>query len=115
MAKQSIFGRISQLARANINAMIDQAEDPEKMLDQMIRDYTANITEAEQAVAQTIGNLRMIEDDHREDVQAAQDWGRKALAASTKADEYRNAGNTPNADKFDALARVALAGMGLLA
>ncbi len=50
----------------------------------------------------------MIEDDHREDVQAAQDWGRKALAASQKADEYRNAGNTPNADKFDALARVAL-------
>ncbi|CAQ01568.1 conserved hypothetical protein [Clavibacter sepedonicus] len=78
------------------------------MLDQMVRDYTESIREAESAVAQTIGNLRMIEDDHREDVQAAQDWGRKALAASQKADEYRGAGNTPNADKFDALARVAL-------
>ena len=78
------------------------------MLDQMVRDYTESIREAESAVAQTIGNLRMIEDDHREDVQAAGDWGRKALAASQKADEYRNAGNTPNADKFDALARVAL-------
>ncbi len=74
----------------------------------MVRDYTESIREAESAVAQTIGNLRMIEDDHREDVQAAQDWGRKALAASQKPDEYRNAGNTPNADKFDALARVAL-------
>ncbi|AJW78507.1 MULTISPECIES: PspA/IM30 family protein [Clavibacter] len=108
MSKQSILGRIAQLAKANINNLIDQAEDPQLMLDQMVRDYTESIREAESAVAQTIGNLRMIEDDHREDVQAAQDWGRKALAASTKADEYRNAGNTPNADKFDALARVAL-------
>ncbi|OUE27087.1 PspA/IM30 family protein [Clavibacter michiganensis] len=108
MSKQSILGRIAQLAKANINNLIDQAEDPQLMLDQMVRDYTESIREAESAVAQTIGNLRMIEDDHREDVQAANDWGRKALAASTKADEYRNAGNTPNADKFDALARVAL-------
>ncbi|CCE75058.1 PspA/IM30 family protein [Clavibacter nebraskensis] len=108
MSKQSILGRIAQLAKANIINLIDQAEDPQLMLDQMVRDYTESIREAESAVAQTIGNLRMIEDDHREDVQAAQDWGRKALAASQKADEYRNAGNTPNADKFDALARVAL-------
>ncbi|MFT2706726.1 PspA/IM30 family protein [Clavibacter zhangzhiyongii] len=108
MSKQSILGRIAQLAKANINNLIDQAEDPQLMLDQMVRDYTESIREAESAVAQTIGNLRMIEEDHREDVQAAGDWGRKALAASQKADEYRNAGNTPNADKFDALARVAL-------
>ena len=33
MAKQSIFGRISQLMKANVNALIDQAEDPEKILD----------------------------------------------------------------------------------
>jgi ketosteroid isomerase-like protein len=41
----------------------DAAEDPEKMLDQMVRDYTANIAEAEaeDAVAQTIGNLRLLE------------------------------------------------------
>ena len=40
MTKQSIFGRVAQLARANVNALLDQAEDPEKMLDQMVRDYT---------------------------------------------------------------------------
>ena len=34
--------------------MLDAAEDPEKMLDQMIRDYKNNIAEAEEAVAQTI-------------------------------------------------------------
>ena len=108
MAKQTIFGRIGQLARANINALIDQAEDPAMMLDQLVRDYTGSIAEAESAIAQTIGNLRMLEDDHREDVQNAQDWGRKALAASQKADELRTSGDTAGADKFDALARVAL-------
>ena len=51
--KQSILGRITQLAKANINALIDRAEDPQKMLDQLIRDYTNSIAEAKQAVAQT--------------------------------------------------------------
>jgi phage shock protein A len=108
MAKQSILGRITQLAKANINALLDQAEDPALMLDQMVRDYTNSISEAESAVAQTIGNLRLIEQDYDEDVAAANDWGRKALAASTKADELRASGNSVDADKFDNLAKVAL-------
>ncbi len=108
MAKQSIFGRISQLTKANINSMLDSAEDPEKMLDQMVRDYTNNIAEAEEAVAQTIGNLRMLEQDMVEDQRAAQEWGAKAVAASKKGDEFRQAGDAANADKFDNLAKVAL-------
>jgi phage shock protein A len=108
MVKQSIFGRIAQLTKANINALLDSAEDPQKMLDQMVRDYTNNIAEAEQAVAQTIGNLRMLEENHAEDLREAEEWGSKALAASNKADEFRSAGDTANADKFDNLAKVAL-------
>lgn len=108
MVKQSIFGRIAQLAKANINALIDAAEDPQKMLDQMVRDYTNNIVEAEAAVAQTIGNLRLLEQDHAEDLRDADEWGSKALAASNKADEFRTAGDTANADKFDNLAKIAL-------
>jgi phage shock protein A len=108
MAKQSIFGRISQLLKANVNTLIDQAEDPEKMLDQMVRDFTNNIADAESAIAETIGNLRLLEDDHREDVEAATEWGQKALAASKQADVYRTGGDTANADKFDNLAKVAL-------
>ncbi|QEO13455.1 PspA/IM30 family protein [Agromyces intestinalis] len=108
MTKQSIFGRISQLVRANVNALIDEAEDPQKMLDQMVRDYTNSIADAEAAIAETIGNLRLLEDDHREDVAAATEWGQKAIAASRKADELRSAGNTADADKFDNLAKVAL-------
>ncbi|MFB6877181.1 PspA/IM30 family protein [Streptomyces sp. NPDC056323] len=108
MTKQTILGRVTQLAKANINALLDQAEDPQKMLDQLIREYTANISEAEQAVATTIGNLRLMEQDHQEDVDAAKEWGGKALAASRKADELRAAGSGAEADKFDNLAKVAL-------
>ncbi|GAA1944093.1 PspA/IM30 family protein [Agromyces allii] len=108
MTKQSIFGRISTLLRANVNALIDQAEDPQKMLDQMVRDFTNSIADAEAAIAETIGNLRLLEDDHREDVEAARTWGEKAIAASRKGDELRTAGDTAGADKFDNLAKVAL-------
>nr|WP_231928138.1 PspA/IM30 family protein [Devriesea agamarum] len=106
--KQSILGRIAQLTRANINALLDQAEDPEKMLDQMIRDYTENIREAEAAVAQTIGNLRLSERDRDEDKKAAQEWEGKALAASQRADQLRAEGSAAEADKFDNLARIAI-------
>lgn len=108
MSKQSIFGRISQLAKANINALLDAAEDPEKMLDQMVRDFSSSISDAESAIAETIGNLRLLEDDHREDQKAAVEWGDKALAASRKADELRMTGNAVGADRFDNLAKVAL-------
>jgi phage shock protein A len=108
MAKQTIFGRVAQMAKANINAMLDSAEDPGKMLDQLIRDYSNNISEAEQSIAQTIGNLRMMEDDQKQDMQAADEWGKKALAASQRGDQLRAAGNVAEADKFDNLAKVAL-------
>ncbi|MEU7295040.1 PspA/IM30 family protein [Streptomyces exfoliatus] len=108
MTKQTILGRVTQLAKANINALLDQAEDPQKMLDQLIRDYSNNIAEAEEAVASTIGNLRLMEQDHQEDVTAAKEWGGKALAASRKADELRGGGQAAEADRFDNLAKVAL-------
>lgn len=106
--KQSILGRITQLAKANINALLDRAEDPEKMLDQLIRDYTNSIADAENAVAQTVGNLRLAERDREEDSKAVAEWGRKGEAASSKADELRAGGDTAQADKFDNLAKMAL-------
>jgi phage shock protein A len=108
MAQESIFGRISTMARANINAMLDRAEDPEKMLDQMVRDYTNNIAEAKQAVATTIGQLRLAEQDLAEANETAAEWGTKALVASRRADELRAAGQVAEADRFDALAKAAI-------
>ena len=71
MTKQSIFGRISQLAKANINALLDPAEDPKLMLDQMVHDYTNSIADAESAIAETIGNLRLLRRTTREDLREA--------------------------------------------
>lgn len=106
--KQTILGRIAQLTRANINSLLDRAEDPEKMIDQLVRDYTNNIAEAEQAIAQTIGNLRLAEQDYNEDVAAVREWGSKALAASQRADQARAQGDAAAADRYDNLARIAL-------
>ena len=95
MAQTSILGRIGQLVRANVNSLLDSAEDPEKMLDQLVRDFTNNIAEAEEAVAQTIGNLRLVEDDAKEARTASSDWGDKAAAASRRADQLRGRATPP--------------------
>jgi phage shock protein A len=108
MAQTTILGRIGQLVRANVNALLDQAEDPEKMLDQLIRDFTNNMAEAEEAVAQTVGNLRLLEDDEKEARGASADWLSKARAASDRADALRAEGNAAEADRFDGLAKLAL-------
>jgi phage shock protein A len=105
MTQSTIFSRVGQLVRANINDILDRAEDPEKMLDQLVRDYSNAIDEARTEVASTIGNLRIAEDDHRKTVAAAADWGDKAAAASRKAD---SAGDTAEEERFNALAKEAL-------
>ena len=78
------------------------------MLDQLVRDYTGSIADAEKAIAQSIGNLRLAEQDYNSDVSAAGEWGRKALAASSRADQLRAGGDVAGAEKFDALAKIAL-------
>lgn len=108
MAKQSIFSRMFKIGKANANSALDALEDPQKMLDQAVRDHTDNIAQAEAAVAQTIGNLRMQEEDHKKALVEAQQWGNKALAASNKAEEYSTAGDVVNANKFNQLATVAI-------
>lgn len=104
---RTILGRLGQLVRANVNALIDGAEDPERMLDQLVRDFSSSISEAEAAVALAIGNLRMLEDDREEAREAAEEWGRKAAAAAARADQIR-ADDAQEGDRFDELAKVAL-------
>ncbi|MCF2706974.1 PspA/IM30 family protein [Arcanobacterium haemolyticum] len=106
--KQTILGRMAQLAKANINALLDRAEDPQKMLDQMVRDYTNSIAEAQDAVAVTVGNLRLAQADYADDIKTAREWGQKALSASQMADKMRSSGKEAEALKFDNLAKVAI-------
>lgn len=106
--KQTVLGRVAQLAKADVTALLEQAEDPRAMLDQLIGDYTVHLAEAERAVTDTLDSLRLLEQDHREDVAAARGWGEKAREASRRADELRGADRSGLADKFDTLAKVAL-------
>ncbi|PKV87624.1 PspA/IM30 family protein [Streptomyces sp. TLI_146] len=106
--RQSVLGRVGRLAKANVNALLDQAEDPQKMLDELIREYTGNIAEAEQAAASAVGDVRLMELDRVEDLAAAKAWGDQAVAASRKADGLRAGGFADEADRFDRLAKVAL-------
>ncbi len=103
-----ILGRISNILRSNINDVLDNAEDPEKMINQLVRDYTNDIGEAESAVAQTVGNLRLTEDDLARAKDEVGEWGSKASAAAQRASQATAAGNTADADRFDELAKAAL-------
>src|SRR3990172_2423846 len=78
------------------------------MIDELVRNFTDNIAEPGEAAAQTIGNLRLVEDDAREAREAVAEWGGKAAAASRRADELRSKGSAKEADRFDELAKIAL-------
>jgi phage shock protein A len=108
MTKQTILGRVAQFARADVLGLVDQAEDPFKMLDQLIRDCAGTLREAEDAAASGLSYQRRLEEDRAEDMAAAAEWGGKARTASRRADELRDAGAVAAADRFDTLARIAL-------
>jgi phage shock protein A len=64
-----VLDRLSTLIRANINDMLDQAEDPEIMLNQILRDMEGEINKARNQVAEMMAQERIYSDD----LKAAQD------------------------------------------
>jgi phage shock protein A len=76
-----ILDRMQRLVRANINDMIDRAEDPEKMIDQILRDMQSNIVTARSQVAAMIAQEKELEADLNETRQLAAEWGEKAKRA----------------------------------
>lgn len=83
-----IFDRISTLMRANINALLDSAEDPEQTIDQIIRDMRSAIDDARGQVAEMIARERLLQRDIDENRSMADEWDRKAaLAVSRNADD----------------------------
>jgi phage shock protein A len=83
-----ILDRISTILRANINALLDQAEDPEKTLDQVIRDMADAIAQARGQVAEMIAQQKLLEADMERNLNLAREWGAKAeLAIARSADE----------------------------
>jgi len=76
-----IMDRLSRLIRANVNDLIDAAEDPEKTLDQLLREMQENMTTARAQVAAMIAQEKELEADLNETRRLADEWGRKAQRA----------------------------------
>jgi phage shock protein A len=90
----ALLERVSTLVRANLNDLIDKAEDPEKMIKQIILDMQNQLLQVKTQVAIAIADQHLLEKKQKENSDAASEWVRKAEMAVDK--------------KHDDLARVAL-------
>ncbi|HNV70083.1 MAG TPA: PspA/IM30 family protein [Candidatus Ozemobacteraceae bacterium] len=82
-----IFKRISMIIRSNINALIDKAEEPEKMLEQIIADMIENMREIKLQVARSMRDEKMLERKVEENEKLAQEYTTKAELALEKGDD----------------------------
>jgi phage shock protein A len=73
-----LLERVSTLIRANINDAIDRAEDPEKMIKQVILDMENQYMQVKTQVAVSIADQHMLEKKLKENEDAGADWMRKA-------------------------------------
>src|SRR2546422_10929623 len=89
-----LLERVSTLIRANINDMVDRAEDPEKMIKQVILDMENQYLQVKTQVAVSIADQHMLEKKWRENENSSTEWMRKAGTAAGK--------------KHDGLARASL-------
>jgi phage shock protein A len=78
-----ITDRLSRIVRANINDLLDRAENPEVMIDQIIRDMESGIEEARGQVATMIAQEKLLSGDLGEAEKLATAWGEKAERAVT--------------------------------
>ena len=76
-----IFDRLSTLFKSNINDLISRAEDPEKMLNQLITDMKSQLAKAKQQVASAIADEKKLEADALALKKQAEDWERRAMLA----------------------------------
>ena len=76
-----IFDRLSTLLKSNINDLINSAENPEKMLNQIIVDMRDQLVKAKQQVASAIADEKRLRDQVDTEAKQAQDWEQKAMLA----------------------------------
>lgn len=89
-----LLDRVSTLIRANLNDLIDRAENPEKVIKQVLLDMENQLLQLKTQVAVSIADQHMLEKKQKENEEAAADWLHKAERAVDK--------------KHDDLARAAL-------
>jgi phage shock protein A len=76
-----IFDRLSTLIRSNINDLISRAEDPEKMLNQLIVDMRGQLAKAKQQVAAAIADEKRLAAQVEQERKSAEEWERRAMLA----------------------------------
>ncbi len=76
-----LFKRFKDALRANINELISKAENPEKMLNQIIMDMNEHLIEAKKSVASAIADEKRMERQMNDNRGKAQDWEDKAILA----------------------------------
>src|SRR5688572_23736688 len=76
-----IFDRFSTLLRSNINDLVSRAENPEKMLNQLIVDMKSQLAKAKQQVASAIADEKKLQGDAEAMKKQAEDWERRAMLA----------------------------------
>jgi len=76
-----IFDRFKTVVSSNINDLINKAENPEKMLNQLLMDMNEQMIESKKAVAMAIADEKKLEREAAENKRQAEDWEKKAMLA----------------------------------
>jgi phage shock protein A len=88
----ALLERVSTLVRANLNDLIDKAEDPEKMIKQVILDMQNQLLQVKTQVAIAIADQHLLENKRKENEEKIAEWMRKAeLAVDKKQDDLARA------------------------
>ena len=82
-----VFQRLSDLLKSNVNDLIDRAEDPEKMVKQIIIDRQTELTKATQNYGKAKASERLAEKKYLEAQKISSDWEAKAKMALAKGDQ----------------------------
>jgi len=80
----SLLDRVSTLLRANLNDLVEKAEDPERMLKQVVLDMENQLMQVKTQVAIAIADQHLLEKKTAEHQQQAAEWRRKAELAVQK-------------------------------
>src|SRR5688572_22237170 len=82
-----IFSRLGTLIKSNINDLITKAEDPEKMLSQVLLEMQQQLVEANKAVAIAIADEKKLQKQYTAESDKAKEWERKAMVAVRAGDD----------------------------
>ncbi len=83
----AIFERISDLVRSNINDLIDKAENPEKMVKQIIIDMEDQLRKATQGLGTAMGSLNQVKKQLENAKEQSHNWQAKAKACLEQGNE----------------------------